>query len=149
MSNIINWIKNQKSIWILSGQVVSSDYTQLDDFVGNYHIQTGVVGLSQSKKEQIILKFQPYKSFRADFSEMAEDYKEEGDAEYWSNFICRDCKVNDTYDDEDRSGFESNDWTKIVTQIASHMDHEWIFSAEIENNNEEGKYIISMSGSVA
>ena len=147
MSNLINWIRNP--IWILSGQVVSSDYTQLDDFAGNYHIQTGAVGLSKSKKEQIILKFQPYKSFRADFSEMAEDYKEEGDAEYWSKFICRDCKVSDSYDDEDRSGFESNDWTKIVTQIASHLDHEWTFFAEIENNNEEGKYIISMSGSVA
>ena len=146
MSNLINWIRNP--IWILSGHALSSDM-RLDDFAGNYHIQTGAVGLSQSKKEQIILKFQPYKSFRADFSEMAEDYKEEGDAEYWSKFICRDCKVSDTYDEEDRSGFESNDWTKIVTQIASHLDHEWTFFSEIENNNEEGKYIISMSGSVA
>jgi hypothetical protein len=147
MSNLINWIRNP--IWILSGQVVSSEITQLDDFAGNYHIQTGDVGLSQSKKEHIILKFHPYRAFRADFSEMAEDYKEEGDAEYWSKFICHDCKVNNSYDDEDRSGFESNDWTKIVTQIASHLDHEWTFFAEIENNNEEVKYIISMSGSVA
>ena len=147
MSNLINWIRNP--IWILSGQVVSSEITQLDDFAGNYHIQTGDVGLSQSKKEHIILKFHTYRAFRADFSEMAEDYKEEGDAEYWSKFICHDCKVNNSYDDEDRSGFESNDWTKIVTQIASHLDHEWTFFAEIENNNEEVKYIISMSGSVA
>ena len=146
MSNLINWIRNP--IWILSGHALSSDM-RLDDFAGNYHIQTGAVGLSQSKKEQIILKFQPYRLFRADFSEMADDYKQEGDGEYFAKFICRDCKVSDTYDEEDRSGLESNDWTKIVTQIASHLDHEWTFFAEIENNNMEGQYIISMSGSVA
>ena len=146
MSNLINWIRNP--IWILSGHALSSDM-RLDDFAGNYHIQTGAVGLSQSKKEQIILMFQPYRLFRADFSEMADDYKQEGDGEYFAKFICRDCKVSDTYDEEDRSGLESNDWTKIVTQIASHLDHEWTFFAEIENDNDDHHYILSMSGSVA
>jgi hypothetical protein len=80
---------------------------------------------------------------------MAEDYKEEGDVEYFSKFTCSDCVISDSYDWEDRSGLESNDWTKIVTKIASHFGHTWTFFAEIENQNDEGHCILYMDGRVA
>ena len=148
MSDIINWIKNP--IWILAGHSLASG-GRIDDYAGNYLIETGELklSLSRSQKEDIILKFSPYRSFRSDFSELSLEYKQEGDVEYFSKFTCRECKVSDSYDWEDRSGLESNDWTKIVTQIASHFGHTWTFFAEIEDQNAEGHYILYMDGRVA
>lgn len=146
MSDIINWIRNTTPVWILAGQSYNSVDT-IDDLAGNYYIETGVHNLSRKEKEDIILKFTPFRVFRSDFAEMVENYEE--DDEYYSKFTCKECGVGKSHDLEDKSGFEGNDWTAIVTLIASHFGHTWSFFAEIEDNQDNNNYILYMDGRVA